>query len=112
MKRILILVSTIAMVSFVKAQTEPTTFGVKAGVNFQNLTGHDVNGGQLSNRLKPGISLGVNAQIPIAEEFYLQPGVEFNQKGAKSSDGYYTTSLNYIDVPVNFVYKPLLGTGH
>jgi len=112
MKRILILVSTIAMINLAKAQTEPTTFGFKAGVNFQNLTGHDVNGDQLNNRLKAGLSLGVNAQIPIATDFYVQPGVEFNQKGAKSSDNYYTTTLNYIDVPVSLVYKPLLGTGH
>src|SRR5690349_17953651 len=112
MKRILILVSTIAMFNLVKAQTEPTTFGIKAGVNFQNLTGHDVNDVQLGNRLKAGLSLGANAQIPIAPEFYIQPGIEFNQKGAKSGDGYYTTTLNYIDVPVSLVYKPLLGTGH
>ena len=112
MKRILILVSTIALINFAKAQTEQTTFGFKAGINFQNLTGHDVNGNQLNNRLKAGVSLGANAQIPIATDFYIQPGVEFNQKGAKSSDGFYTTTLNYIDVPVNFVYKPLVGTGH
>ena len=112
MKRILILVSTIALFNLAKAQTEPTTFGFKAGVNFQNLTGHDVNGYRLSNRLKAGLSVGANAQIPIATDFYLQPGLEFNQKGARSSDGFYSTTLNYLDVPVSFVYKPMVGTGH
>jgi hypothetical protein len=112
MKRILILVSSVAMINLANAQTGPTTFGFKAGVNFQNLTGHDVNGDQLNNRLKAGLSLGLNAQIPIATDFYVQPGVEFNQKGAKSSDNYYATTLNYIDVPVSLVYKPLMGTGH
>jgi hypothetical protein len=112
MKRILILVSTIALFNLAKAQTGQTTFGFKAGVNFQNLTGHDVDGYKLNNRLKAGLSLGANAQIPIATDFYLQPGLEFNQKGAKSSDGLYTTTVNYIDVPVSFVYKPMVGIGH
>jgi len=112
MKRILILVSTIGLFNLVKAQTEPTTFGVKAGINFQNITGHDMNGYQLGNRLKAGLSLGANAQIPLTTDFYLQPGLEFNQKGAKSGDGYYSTTLNYIDVPVSIVYKPEVGAGH
>jgi hypothetical protein len=112
MKKILMVASAIGIINIANAQTNGTTFGFKAGVNFQNLTGRDVNGDKLNNKLKAGLGLGVNAQIPVATDFYVQPGVEFNQKGAKSSDGYYTTSLSYIDVPVSLVYKPLLGMGH
>ena len=112
MKRMLMVASAIALTVMASAQTtEGTSFGFKAGVNFQNLTGKDVNGDKLDNKLKTGVALGVNAQIPIATDFYIQPGVEFNQKGAKSNDGNYTTSLSYIDIPVSLVYKPMLGTG-
>jgi len=112
MKRMLMVASAIALTVMASAQTtEGTSFGFKAGVNFQNLTGKDVNGDKLDNKLKAGLALGVNAQIPVATDFYIQPGVEFNQKGAKSNDGNYTTSLSYIDIPVSLVYKPMLGTG-
>jgi len=108
----LMVASAIALTVMASAQTtEGTSFGFKAGVNFQNLTGKDVNGDKLDNKLKAGLALGVNAQIPVATDFYIQPGVEFNQKGAKSNDGNYTTSLSYIDIPVSLVYKPMLGTG-
>jgi hypothetical protein len=108
----LILVSTMAIYGLASAQTNGTSFGIKAGVNFQNLTGKDVNGDKMNNKLKAGFGAGVNALIPIATDFYIQPGVEFNQKGAKSNDGDYKTSLSYIDIPVSVVYKPLVGTGH
>src|SRR4030095_11148190 len=111
MKRILMSGLAIALIGMAQAQTNGTTFGLKAGVNFQNLTGKDVNGDKLDNKLKTGLSLGANAQIPIATYFYIQPGVEFNQKGAKSNDGNDKASLSYIDVPVSLVYKPALGTG-
>ena len=112
MKRMLMVASAIALTVMASAQTtEGTSFGFKAGVNFQNLTGKDVNGDKLDNKLKAGLALGVNAQIPVATDLYIQPGVEFNQKGAKSNDGNYTTSLSYIDIPVSLVYKPMLGTG-
>jgi hypothetical protein len=112
MKRTLILVSTLIICAVANAQTNGTSFGIKAGVNFQNLTGKDVNGDKMNNKLKAGFGGGVNALIPIATDFYIQPGVEFNQKGAKSNDGDYTTSLSYIDIPVSVIYKPLVGSGH
>ncbi len=112
MKRILMLCSALAIFAIASAQTNGTSFGLKGGVNFQNLTGKDAFGDKLDNKLKTGLALGVNAQIPIATDFYIQPGIEFNQKGAKSNDGNTKVNLSYIDVPVSLVYKPLVGTGH
>src|ERR1700730_1688179 len=112
MKRMMMLATARAIIVFAKSQTSGINLGFKAGVNFQNLTGKDVNGNKLDNKLKTGLNLGVNAQIPIASDFYVQPGLEFNQKGAKSNDGNYKTTISYIDVPVSLVYKPLVGTGH
>ena len=102
-----------SIIGIAKAQTTgKTSFGIKAGVNFQNLTGKNYYGDKLNNKLKAGFGLGVNAQIPIASDFYIQPGVEFNQKGAKSNDKSTKVNLSYIDVPVSLVYKPLVGIGH
>lgn len=99
----------IALGSTAVAQ-ESTTFGIRAGVNFQNINGEDEQGRDLDNKLKTGFHVGVNAEIPVAPEFYLQPGVLFSTKGAKSEDDD-KINISYIEVPVNFVYKPVLGTG-
>jgi len=61
-----------------------TTFGLRAGVNFQNVNGKDFEGDKIEdNKLKTGFHIGVNAEIPVAPEFYIQPGVLFSTKGAK-----------------------------
>jgi len=93
-----------------------TTFGVRAGVNFQNINGRYANDVKMKNDLIPGFNVGVNAEIPIAPTFFIQPGVLFTTKGAKleqtSGQSYESTvHLSYIEIPVNVVYKPLLGTG-
>lgn len=100
--------------SSVFAQTKDgVTFGIRAGVNFQNLNGKMPNGDKWDNKLKPGFHVGANAEIPVATDFYVQPGVLFSTKGAKSTFGPVDvkTNLSYIEVPVNFLYKPVLGEG-
>lgn len=98
---------TIAATSFAQ---QKTSFGIRAGANFQNLTGEDANGNDYENKLKPGFHVGVNAEIPVGVDFYVQPGVLFSQKGAKL-DNDDKINISYIEVPVNFLYKPALGTG-
>jgi hypothetical protein len=88
-----------------------TTFGIRAGVNFQNLNGEDASGSKLDNKLKTGFHAGVNAEIPVGVDFYLQPGVLYSVKGAKMEGSDDKINLNYIEIPVNFIYKPELGTG-
>jgi len=88
-----------------------TTFGIRAGANFQNLNGKYANGDKLDNKLKTGFNAGVNAEIPVGIDFYLQPGLLFSTKGAKSKVGEGSTNLSYVELPVNFVYKPELGEG-
>lgn len=90
-----------------------TTFGIRAGINFQNLNGKDDNGDKLDNKLKTGFNIGANAEIPVGIDFYVQPGLLFSTKGAKYdfAGGEVKTNLSYIEVPVNFLYKPELGEG-
>jgi hypothetical protein len=119
MKRILLTASAVsAIILSASAQrtvsmvrtTPKTTFGIHGGVNFFNITGKDGNGGDLSNEVVTGFSSGVNAEIPLGTGAYLQPGVDFTRKGAENGNNKVT--LNYIDIPVNFIYKPILGTGN
>lgn len=94
----------------VSAQTK-TSFGIRAGVNFQNINGRDINDDKLENKLRTGFNVGVNAEIPVGVDFYLQPGVLLSSKGAKEKGSNANVGISYIEVPVNFLYKPVLGEG-
>ena len=87
-----------------------TSFAILGGINFQNLNGKDIAGNKLENDMILGYHAGVNIQIPIAPEFYFQPRLLFSTKGAKNST--ITYKLSYIELPLNFVYKGLLGNGY
>ena len=87
-----------------------TSFAILGGVNLQNLNGKDVNDNKLENDMLIGFHAGVNLQLPVAPEFYFQPGLMFSTKGAKISTTSY--QLSYIELPLNFVYKALVGNGY
>jgi hypothetical protein len=98
--------------------TGGTSFGIRAGVNFQNINGKDENDDKLKNDMLTGFNIGFNAEIPVGVDFYFQPGLLYTIKGAKSEDVILgqpfntTLKISYLEVPLNFLYKPLLGTGH
>lgn len=100
------------------AEAQGTSFGLRAGVNFQNITGKDASGDKLNNNLSTRFHVGVQADIPIAPQFYFQPGLLFSTKGAKSEtiilEQTVTTDVNiaYVELPLNFLFKPALGNGH
>jgi hypothetical protein len=85
--------------------------GVEAGVNFQNLNGKDQNGVKSSNKLITGFHAGVNVLMPIAPEIYFQPGLLFAVKGATYDliPNNVTVRLNYLELPLNLVYRGQLG---
>lgn len=90
-----------------------TTFGVLGGVNFFNLVGDGSDGIAEENDVLLGFQGGVYMRIPIANQFYLQPGLLYVQKGAKNESdlGKITYRLSYLEVPINFLYKAQVGAG-
>mgnify|MGYP001596195738 CR=1 FL=1 len=113
MKKKLIVLSAAFFLAAAALQAQ-VVFGLLGGVNFQNLNGKDNNGDKLENDMIIGFHAGANVQIPIAPEFYFQPGLLFTTKGAKNSYGSLTGTfkLSYIELPLNMVYKALLGKGN
>lgn len=87
-----------------------TSIGLTGGINWNNINGKTASGSELNNQLKTGFNGGVNVEIPVGTGFYLQPGIEYRQKGSELSNGD-KLSIGYVEVPVNLVYKPVLGTG-
>ena len=107
----LVIAAAAIIFSTVSFAQSATTFGIRAGVNFQNLNGKDETGDKQDGKLKTGFHAGVNAEIPVGIDFYVQPGLLFSTKGAKDEVGDGSTNLSYVELPVNFIYKPELGTG-
>jgi len=131
MKKNLIIVSVLTFFTVntiaqdgVKPQPEmgKASFGIYGGINFQNINGKDAAGDKLANSLVTKFHIGVNEELPIAPEFYFQVGIQFMGKGSKGNVQYVDDAglhtitrklnLNYLEMPLNLVYKPLLGAGH
>jgi len=118
MKKILTLsIAFLFGIIMVNAQN-PVSFGIRAGINFQNINGKESNGSKLQNGLTTGFNAGVTADIPIGVDFYLQPGILYSLKGAKLKNYEYwgtrfngDLKLSYIEIPLNLLYKPVLGKG-
>jgi hypothetical protein len=88
-------------------------FAILGGVNFQNLNGKNYNGDKLENEMIIGYHAGVNVLLPLAPQFYFQPGLLYSTKGATNSYGSLTGTfkLSYVELPLNFVYRAPLGNG-
>lgn len=125
-KNLYILIALIGVSGMVNAQSDKplgkSSFGMFAGLNLQNINGKDAAGTKLSNSLVTRFNAGVNYEIPIAPEFYFQPGLQFITKGTKGpvlytdNNGTHAITreikMNYIEMPLNLVFKPILGNGH
>ncbi|MFZ0282461.1 MAG: outer membrane beta-barrel protein, partial [Bacteroidales bacterium] len=72
-------------------------------------------GGELGFKLIFGYHAGLNAVIPVGPDLFFQPGVLYSTKGAKQeilANTTRTTKLSYIEMPLNFLFRPQLGDGH
>jgi hypothetical protein len=122
-KRIGLIAAIVLVTIFSQAQQDKsraggTSFGLRAGVNFQNINGKDENGDKLENDILTAFHIGINAEIPVGTDFYFQPVLLYTIKGAKSEDVILGQTINgkvkisYVELPLNFLYKPMLGKGH
>lgn len=119
------LMLTLALIAstFVMAQVE---VGVRAGLNLSTIHWKDADGRDISGvKRVPGFHAGLTFDIPVAPDFYIQPGALLTTKGGELreeasevywEETYYSgeyTRLNayYLEVPFNFIYKPQVGMG-
>jgi hypothetical protein len=109
MKKYIFVILTLILITRV-ATAQEMRFGVLGGVNLQNINGKDSDGDKLENTLIPGFHAGVNILIPVADEIYFQPGLLFSTKGAEIFYNQFDKiRMNYIEVPLNLVYRGQLG---
>ena len=100
------------------SQSTGISFGLRGGLNMQNINGKDLGGDKLTMDMVPRFHVGAVVGIPVAPEFYFQPGLLFSTKGAKSKSDFLGMdmsveyNISYIELPLNFLYKPVVGKGH
>ena len=107
---VLILMLSVPLAIAQNTDKAKMSFVILGGINLQNLNGKDIAGDKLENDMILGYHAGVNIQIPIVPQFFFQPGLLFTTKGAKNTNGS-SIKLSYIELPLNMVYKALVGKG-
>ena len=98
MKKLLVVtvIVTLGFLTTVKAQN--VHFGIKAGANFANLNGGDVD---LDGRT--GLHAGVALELSLAEKFSLQPELLYSNQGAELPN-VFKIKVDYISMPVLMKY--------
>jgi len=96
---------------------EPVRFGIKGAATAAQFSEQELAG----RNMKLGFNAGIFVNIPLSSKFALQPEALYNQMGAKSvlmdnefttgattvrTKQDYSTTLNYISVPVMLQMKP------
>ncbi|MDD3739528.1 MAG: outer membrane beta-barrel protein, partial [Lentimicrobiaceae bacterium] len=98
--------------------------GVKGSFNMMNMN-VKLNDNKVDEfKIKPAFNAGLFAEFAIADEFYLRPELLFSSKGAayKKTEEFLLidekreidskTTLNYIELPIYFLYKGRLSSGN
>jgi len=91
-------------------------FGIAAGLTLANM--YAKSGGEKDHgKAKAGFTVGIVANVPIAEHIAFMPSLNFTQKGTRdesTQSGTDVTSkinLNYIELPLNVVYQTTMSSG-
>ena len=109
-KVILSLVTLVAATTLATAQMRPT-IKVEAGANFSNQT-TKVDDKSTDGKMMIGYRAGVGAEFGFADGFYVNPGVYFLSRGAKSeaiemlgAKADATLWLHNVEIPVHVGYR-------
>ena len=112
MKKIISLIA-IAAIAAQMVQAQKSSFGFTAGATLAKTTAKFA-GGSIASESKIGFTAGFVGDIPIGKDFSFMPALNFVQKGSKSKQESYesTINLNYIEIPLNLVYRVPGKSGH
>lgn len=95
-----------------------TNFGVHVGGLASQVTikgDEDLNSAIGKKKFKPGFKLGVFAEVPLTSNLYLNPELNYTYRGGlyknhiDNSEGKgdvkYQANMNFLELPVNLLYK-------
>ena len=121
MKKLLIITAFIAVTSGANAQI---SFGVQAGANIGKVQAKYTGSQTFTSNFKSktGLLIGAIAEIPFSGNILFRPELNFIQKGFKNEESQIdpysqyssytyseTMTMNFIELPLNFVYEMKTG---
>ena len=108
--KLLIIVVAFTMTTKSFAQVK---YGVKAGLNLANINEKSSLGSENDGKTsKIGFHFGGTAEFPASEAVSVQTGLLFSSKGYKVSyeGASGSTNVNYLEIPINTIYKIEIGS--
>ena len=86
------------------------TVGVTGGIAVASLKAKS-DGMSVATEGKVGFTLGIFANVDLGKDFAFRPGFNFTQKGGltKEDDTKDKLTLNYIEIPLDFIYTTSAG---
>ncbi len=100
-------------------------FGVQAGINAASFNEKFTSGNTTTTtkyKSKIGLTIGAFADIAISNSLIFRPGLNFIQKGGKYNESQTffgitsavdaTRTSNYLELPLNIIYKIAVGSGN
>jgi hypothetical protein len=112
MKKVLLFCAAILTAGITFGQSK---FGILAGPNFSSITTKNAilnSDGKNTSDIIVGLRAGITADLQLADEFYIGTGLLYAGKGGKNKDNdNYKATLSYLQIPINFLFKPEVGSG-
>jgi len=103
MKKI-ILTAVVIIAASLSSQAQLVKFGIKAGLNYANQTGSDINitNANYNNEAITSYHAGLIAEIKVTEGFAIQPELLYSTQGAtyKNAAQEFKNELGYLSIPV------------
>lgn len=109
MKKIITITSS-ALFFITAATAQKITFGFNGGLIMSNYATKS-DGTTYTSKSKTGFTAGFLTDIPITKKLSFQPALQFTQKGGTDkesldgSDYKLTLTMDYLEIPFNFLYK-------
>ena len=108
-----LLFSILAVFLSLGVQAQEFGFGAKAGLNFASFSGSDADNFNFEGRT--GFHLGLVLELPLAEDFSVQPEVLYSTLGGNTNEFEFEQAtdlefkVDYISIPVMFKYYIIEG---
>lgn len=111
-----VVLSLVLLTSVVLSVSAQSRFGIQAGIAVANMKMEE-DGTETEMDSKIGMTIGVTTDITLSDNFSFRPSINWTQKGAQMEYDLGGTTLklkntlNYVELPLNFVYNATAGAG-
>lgn len=113
------LLSLCAFLTILSSGFSQVKWDINAGLNYSNIIAKDQDGNKSNTSSVPGIYLGLGVGIPLSQLVSVQPTLVYVKRGfqqtGESHVGWgrdFEAKTSYIELPVDFLYKPKIGPGN